>query len=83
MKKTRIIILGVLLVATMALSGCSWIKDKLQSKVDEVNQGIADTAKEVSDTTNEAVSGLGDALGGDTAASGTVSGEAAGEAATK
>lgn len=83
MKKTRIIILGMLLVATMALSGCSWIKDKLQSKVDEVNQGIADTAKEVSDTTNEAVSGLGDALGGDAAVSGAVSGEVVPDAAVK
>lgn len=83
MKKTRIIILGMLLVATMALSGCSWIKDKLQSKVDEVNQGIADTAKEVSDKSNEAVSGIGEALGGGTAASGAVSGEVVPDAAVK
>ncbi len=33
--------------ASILFTGCSWVKDQLQGAVDDVNQGIADTAKDI------------------------------------
>ncbi len=40
--------------ASLLFTGCSWIKDKLQSTVNDVNKGISDTAKDVGTQLNGA-----------------------------
>ncbi len=65
MKKLTVI-LGLVVVSSL-FTGCSWLQEKLQGGVDEINKGIAETAETVSDETNTAVEDLGQALGGEEA----------------
>ncbi|MFA6305130.1 MAG: hypothetical protein WC651_00145 [Candidatus Gracilibacteria bacterium] len=66
MQKTYKIVIASIIGACLLFTGCTWVKEKLQGAVDEVNQGIADTAKEVSTEANKAVEEVGKAMGGET-----------------
>lgn len=33
--------------ASILFTGCSWVKEKLQGAVDDINTGISDSAKEI------------------------------------
>lgn len=57
----KILIAG-LAIASLSLTGCSAVQDILQSKVNDLNKGIADTAKQVSTEVNTAVKESGEAL---------------------
>lgn len=49
----KFLTIAVLAVTLTALSGCSWITDKInsevQSTVDDINTGISDVTKEIGD----------------------------------
>ncbi|PIZ75483.1 hypothetical protein COY05_03930 [Candidatus Peregrinibacteria bacterium CG_4_10_14_0_2_um_filter_38_24] len=47
MQKTYKIVIASIIGASLLFTGCSWVKDKLQGAVDEVNQGVTDTAKDI------------------------------------
>lgn len=55
MQKTYKIVIASMVGASILFTGCSWVKDQLQGAVDDVNKGIADTAKEVGNEINGAV----------------------------
>lgn len=59
--KKQIVISG-LMIASLSLTGCEFLTNMLQSKVNDLNKGIADTAKQVSDGVNTAVKDSTDAL---------------------
>jgi|GEM_PF-3436162 len=55
MQKTYKIVVASMIGASILFTGCSWVKDKLQSTVDDVNKGISDTAKDVGNQLDNAV----------------------------
>ncbi len=61
MVSKKILISG-LMIASLSLTGCSAIQDMLQSKVNDLNKGIADTAKQVSTEVNAKIGETGEAL---------------------
>ena len=82
---------AVLLSFALALGGCGFIKDKLQSGVDDLNKGIEDTAKSVGEQINSGVEDntedikedLGGTASGEAEPTGATAVEPATEAAPK
>ncbi len=72
---------AVLVSFALVLGGCGFIKDKLQSGVDDLNKGIEETAKSVGEQINSGVEDTTEALKEDLG--GTASGEKAAESSTE
>lgn len=58
----RNVIIALVASFALVLGGCGFIKDKLQSGVDDLNKGIEDTAKSVGEDINSGVKETTDAV---------------------